>query len=64
MLTFKSLTTNGVDLYKKMLTSVLTFKSLVINDVDFVDLYTRYIHPKPSPVAATVSPVFADMPCI
>jgi hypothetical protein len=43
MLTFKSLTTNDVDLWKSLLTSVLTFKSLAINDVALVDLYMRYM---------------------
>ena len=38
MLTFKFLTFNDVDLWRKM----LTFKLLILNDVDLVDLYMRY----------------------
>ena len=42
MLTFKFLTLNDVDLWRKMLTLVLTFNLLILNDVDLVDLYMRY----------------------
>ena len=62
MLTFKSLTINGVDPGRKMLTFVLTFKSLVINSVDLVDLYMRIYTFPPGPVltADTHVPSFSE----
>ena len=63
MLTFKSLTTNDVDTWEKMLTLLLTFKLLVINAVDLVDLYMRicpWFRPSPTPTSSLLASVNSD----
>jgi hypothetical protein len=56
MLTFKSLPINNVDVWKKLLGSVLTFNLFAINDVDVVDLYMRIYHLHSTPPLANRKP--------